>query len=278
METLPTSLEQQKTHAQKTHAGLLLKRWLSDEINVRPQYSLRKMARGLGISPSFLSQVMNGRKRMTVDRAVQFSQVLGFSDEATQNLINSVNSEIAQPRFDFRNIDYSKFRALTRWFYIAILELSETRGFTTESSWIARRLRISPLQAAEATAEMKEIGLLTQTSTGLRKELNRIRFATEKSNADIREYHRQMIGKALENLEDASPEAFERRSITGSTLSINPDHLEEAFAMIDELRKKLERKLSQGPCKEVYQLNIQLFNLSHAVDAEADATSTSSNN
>jgi hypothetical protein len=54
-------------------------------------------------------------------------------------------------------------------------------------------------------------------------------------------------------------------------MAVNHSRLPEAYERIDRFRKKLERFLSEGDCTEVYQLNLQLFNLSHALKIRSDS-------
>ena len=45
------------------------------------------------------------------------------------------------------------------------------------------------------------------------------------------------------------------------TLSINPDHLPEAKDRLQKFMHELATDLNSGTCREVYQLNWQLFPL-----------------
>jgi uncharacterized protein (TIGR02147 family) len=258
-------------------------------METNPSYSVRAMARSFGVSPGFLSQVMNGRKKLSLERAVQFSQVLKLSNSASSALLRAVTLDLATSGSrarsmmeniivdstetgEYKFIEVERFKVLSQWYHLAILDLSETEGFRAESRWIARRLKISPVQAANALERLKTLGLLVKKDGAWKKSDTRVAFASSQSHASIREHHKQMIEKGLECLSDASRSAFEKRSITGITLSINPKHLPEAFEMIDQFRKTLESRLSRGQCSEVYQLNVQLFNLSHPLpNKESDS-------
>ena len=263
-------------------AGGILRRWLSDKMVVNPSYSLRSMARSLGISPGFLSQVMRGRKKLSSSRAVQFSQIMKLDDNQTTELLRAVTigsvpkgSEARTilenvipsntPSLEYKTIEVERFKVLSHWYHLAILDLSETEKFKLDPNWISRRLKISPIQAATAIERLKNFGLLVKKNGDWKKSDSHIAFAATQSNAAIREHHHQMISKSLEALSDVSPGAFNKRSVTGIVLSINPEKLPEAFEMIDQFRRKMERQLSRGKITEVYQLNVQLFNLSHSI-------------
>jgi len=260
-------------------AGTILRRWLSERIVANPGYSLRAMARRLGVSPGYMSQVLNGRKRLSTARAVHVAETLQLSDgDARTLLLAAALGKV--PRFlasetdetgDFRVVELERFKALSHWYHVAILDLAETAGFRAQPAWIAKRLRISPVQAAEALERLQDLELLVEKNGKLRKANARVAVMAKSSRPAIREYHKQMIGKALDTLEDATPEAFAQRSVTGITMSVNPERLPETYTMIDQFRRKLERFLSEGEATEVYQLNVQLFNLSHALKTRSDS-------
>jgi DNA-binding Lrp family transcriptional regulator len=245
-------------------AGSLLRSWLSARIESNPAYSLRAMARNFGVSPAYLSQVMNGHKRLPIARAIQFSQVMKLDASGAEALLRAAAPRTGAPAgASYQSLEFDQFKAMSGWYHVAILDLAETRGFRGEAAWIAKRLKISPVQAAEALERLQDLGLLTRKRGSLRKSSAHMAVSAGTSRGAIREHHKQMIGKALEALGDATPEAFAKRSVTGITLTVNPAKLEEAYTMINDFRRHLEAHLSTGAQTEVYQLNVQFFNLSH---------------
>ncbi len=52
--------------------------------------------KNLGVSPGFLSQVMSGKKKLSLTRAVQFSQVLKFEKDEVDDLIRAVTISSAK--------------------------------------------------------------------------------------------------------------------------------------------------------------------------------------
>ncbi len=268
-----------------TDVGRMFRQWLTQKMEINPSYSLRAMAKNLRVSPGFLSQVMNGKKALSLARAVQFSQVLNLKTNETDELLRAVTiasgkdqssrqalrkilSSHKRNRTPFKLAELEKFKVLSRWYHIAILDLTETKGFRAESAWIAKRLKISSIQAKEALDRLRELGLLVADGRGWKKADSLLAFYSEQSLPAVREHHKQMIGKAQEHLNDASAEAFRQRSITGLTLALDPKHLPEAFARIDRFRQEMLAFFSEGNCTEVFQLNVQLFNLSHSVASE----------
>lgn len=255
-----------------------------------PRYSLRAFARDLGVSPSFVSLAVRGKKRLSVERAVQVSQFLGMKGDEMERFVRAVAGEMLRRRPDGailsqvlggegvsqrRNIspssavpiDIDRFRALSEWYYSALLELTTCEGFKSDPKWVAEQLGISPLQVLEAVDRLRRLGLLeVDEKKGWRKTHQHLVVPAEKSHMPVRQYHRQMMEKAIDTLSSASDKDFQKRSISGATLAINPRHLREANRRIEKFRSEIIDLVTKGACREVYQLNIQLFSLLKSKD------------
>ncbi len=55
-----------------------------------PRYSLRAMARAVGLSSGFLSQLINGRRRMSLGRGVELVVALGLGERQTSAIIEQL--------------------------------------------------------------------------------------------------------------------------------------------------------------------------------------------
>lgn len=65
------------TPAAATHPGVLIK----DEIDATPHLNQKKLAIELNVKPSFLSEIINGKRPVTADFAVLLEKALGISAE-----------------------------------------------------------------------------------------------------------------------------------------------------------------------------------------------------
>jgi uncharacterized protein (TIGR02147 family) len=244
-------------------------------------YSTRAFARDLGMSQALVSLVMNGKRPLTVKQAAQISVLLSFSQEQSERFLDSTllalpeNSKaLSRLRRErkyspvgataapaFKDYDIERFKAISQWYHLSILDLVSTRDFRDDTSWIARRLGISRIEVTDAIARLLDLGLLERREGRLVKSESKIYFATQRSEAAIRSHHRQMIGKAIDQLSLTDPASFEARSISGMTMSIPKSTLPLAFEKIEQFQKELAALLCKGEAEEVYQLNVQLFPL-----------------
>ncbi len=249
-------------------------------------YSTRAFARDLGISQSLLSMVMSGKRPLTVKQAAQISVLLGFSKEDADRFLESTllalpeNSKALKhlrksrrnsPRgtlFEpiYKNYEIERFKALSQWYHVAILDLTTTHDFKEDSHWIARRLGISPIEATDAVSRLLTLGLLLRIKGKLVKSTHRIYFPTQRSEPAIRSFHQQMIGKAMDQLELVDDASFEARQISAMTMAIPKSAWPEAKARIQKFQQELATFLGQGDCDEIYQMNIQMFPLTQKVE------------
>jgi uncharacterized protein (TIGR02147 family) len=245
------------------------------------RYSLRALARDLEMSPSYVSQVLNGKKIPSADVARKFKDLLGLTDLDLSLLLKSVaaHSPNAADSKELILDLLAKDRAakgfakhthknpndllkLTSWIHFAVLDLTTTENFNDDDRQTARRLGISISSLNSAIEDLVTFGLLKRENGRWTKTSKNIQFATDLSTQGTRQYHRQMISKALDVMEkNSEPTEVARRRITGATLAINPEHVPEAVRRINEFIYELTELLGQGPCKEVYQLNVQLVPL-----------------
>lgn len=251
--------------------------WLSDVIATKkkrnPAYSLRALARQLGVSAAYLSQVANGKKPLSAATAERLAALLDLDKATARRLIERAALESvraakggarkprANAEYKFENLTLERFRVLADWYHIALLDLLTLHGAKADPAWLARSLGIAPHEARAALERLERLGLLERQGKTLRKTTLQLSFPTDKSDPSVRRFHAQMIQQALAALERQGPGEYESREISGMTLAINPERMPEARRRIHKFRKDLYAFLSEGPCTALYQFNTQLFRL-----------------
>lgn len=123
------------------------------------------------------------------------------------------------------------------------------------------RLGLTSSQWDRAIATLTKENLIEKTAEGYRKKDNHLYLSAARSRTSVRSFHKQMIGKALSELEKAGDKDYQRRLITGYTLALSAEQLEGLKKMIMVFLDKAAQEATQGACEEVYQLNVQLFPL-----------------
>lgn len=134
--------------------------------------------------------------------------------------------------------------------------------FQSDTHWIARRLGILKGDVDEALNVLNKLDLIEQSTNGWVKKSKKIRFPTVRSQAEIRNFHRQMIEQALKELNcKTTSQDFERRMISGITFSCNPKKIKKIKQKLNLLIHEIANSAMEGSCTEVYQINLQFFPL-----------------
>ena len=245
----------------------LLRAELVRRIDRNPRYTRSAFARDLGMSSSFLSEILSGKKRLPLKRALLVSNALDLDEETARLFLSSVISgaggtlsfDLAQlPNFT----EIEQREVLERWYPIAILELIETSGFKSSARWIAARLALSVAQVEDSIKRLERLGLIKKERGQWKKIHERINFRTLPSR-QLRRYHKKLIQNAIDHIDRASDHDFDLRDMSGSTFAANPTRVKQAKRRIEKFRKEMIEFLGNGKNRtEVFQLNIQLFQVS----------------
>ena len=230
--------------------------------SARRPYSLRAFARDLGLSHTYVSLVLNNKKRLPVATLRALGDKLGLETTQVSELEKLENRASSKKKTKtFSQFELDKFRLMCRWYYIAILEMTQLKGFVSSTKNIAEYLDIEVDEVAEALSAMKRLGVLKASGGKWSCVEEKRAIIAPSSTEAIRAYHRQMILLAQDELGKTEGHFFKQRDITGMTMPINPKRISGAKRKIARFRRSLEAYLTQGDCTEVYQFNIQLFTL-----------------
>ncbi len=92
----PKMIANNITPYEPTHPGEMIK----DEVEYRG-ISQKKLAAEMGISPSLLNEILNGRRRVSTEYALLFEAALGIDAEVWIRLQNDYDLQIAKSNKSF---------------------------------------------------------------------------------------------------------------------------------------------------------------------------------
>jgi uncharacterized protein (TIGR02147 family) len=235
-----------------------LKHYFDRKKKSSPGFSMRSLARRLEISPSFLSRALNGKKAMPPDLQEKLVAALDVEPE----LFNKAEPEKIMAVEDWQLAEKDSLRILRNWYYIPVMEFTTLENFDGSISEIARRLGLS-IQTAEITLrELTDLGLLKIVDGRPVKTNALLKFTSSKTVLAFRKFHDEMLEKSQETLRKAtSDEDFQKRLITGITITANDDAIEAAKQKLAACLHEIASDLAAAPGTDVYQLSAQLFPL-----------------
>lgn len=248
-------------------------KWLAEEFSVRmkrnPRFSMRAFALLLKMDSSTISQIMNGKRKISHKLISRITDILGATPEQKKLLINFTkknskknNSKILDPEplSDFFHISQDMMAVISEWHHYALLELTFIQDFQSKAAWIGRKLGLSAAQAQLAINRLLRLGLLQEKNGVLVKSKKfTTNFKSGETSDLLRQFQKQVIKKALDAIDDAHPD---EKDITAMTMAIDETKLPDARELIKKFRRNLSQYLEKGTPTRVYNLAIQLYPLS----------------
>ena len=242
------------------------------------RYSLRAFARALGFESVVISQILSGKRVPSPRTAKRIVQGLGLSPEQEHDFFASLaelqrsrglrklspifrklQAQESAGRSQPQDLSIDMFRVISEWYHIAILDLTFVQGFRSEPAWIASRLGIATIEAKLAVDRLLKLGLLEERDGRWTKTNERLTTADKHlTTPGLRKYQKQILGKAIESLEN---DPIEIRCMTGMTMSADPKNLALAKKLIEECSRQISQLMQTGEPTSVYQLQISLYPL-----------------
>jgi uncharacterized protein (TIGR02147 family) len=247
----------------------LLKKVLNRRKENNPAYSLRAFALYLDISVTSLSRILNGKRSLTLERALNWQDKLGLNTDEQSEFLEAIqkdeyerlneterNERELNKKLDYDLIRLDQFEIISKWYYLTILNLVEIKGFILDENSVAQCLNIKKEDALEAISRLERLKLIGKTDGKYRRLKKSIETPSDIPSTAIKNYQSENISRALESLEIDSVEI---RDITSITMPMNLNKLTEAKKKIKNFRREMSLLAQSGENEQVYSLNIQLF-------------------
>jgi len=220
------------------------------------QYSIRAFARALHLVPSHLSEILSGKRSVTLKALHKIGAALLLSTEEVSSFQRIEKNQVIS---NYENIK-DEFDLISEWYYFAIISLSEIKDFQSNTDWIADRLGINKTTAKYAVSKLLEKGLLFETKKGEWFSANKsITTTVDIPSMAIKKFHNTSLEQAKDSLFNCP---VEERDFSSMTISINSKNLEKAKKRTQEFRRELSEILKKGSKDRVYKFNFQLFPIS----------------
>ncbi len=259
----------------QTSYKVYLREELVRRLRANPRYSQRAFARQLGLSPGELSEILSGRRKLGFKSAIRIAKSLSLSPSETKRLIYLLELERSReldkagfPDNPFKedsqplkkhSLTFDMFNVVSDWYCFAIVSLADCEDFRSEPNWIAKRLGISVVECKVALDRLSRIGLIQRVGKKIKITDDYVISPEGIPSEAIRNYHRQILQKAIDSLELQS---VDEREIAGVSLAIDLKHIASMKKEIADFLDEMVRRYSKGKNRKcVYQIEIGLFRL-----------------
>lgn len=255
---------------------LILKEELDSRCSQNPRYSLRAFARDLNLAPSRLSEILNNKQGLSRKAAEKIAGHLGYQTEERDYFLDLVTASHARNHKDreiakirllkhkteherFYQLRVDTFKIISDWYHLGILELINLKGFRNDPEWIARKLKITPIQVELAFDRLKRVKLIEYKDGKVQPTTNTGWIQSEIPSESIKKFHRQILDKAGHALLE---QKIDEREFTANLLRISKKDLQAAKMDIRKFQQRFCADLNESDQKdELYCLAIQFFSL-----------------
>ncbi len=232
-----------------------------------PRYSLRAFARHIGLSPGELSELLRGKRKLSLKSAVRVAKSLSLNSTECKHLLylaqldqgegTELLDQVKGPKSK-EELTAEMFHLVSDWACFAILNLSECSGFSWKPSYISKRLGITTPHAQSAVERLERVGLVKEINGKKRVDPDHVVAAPGVPSEAIRNYHKSILQKAIDALDF---QKMNERDISGIGLALDPKHIDSVKKEIADFQDQLTEKYQNGKKSEVYQLEVALFRL-----------------
>jgi uncharacterized protein (TIGR02147 family) len=253
----------------------LLQGELSKRAAQNPHYSLRAFARDLGLAPSRLSEILNGKQGLSRLTAERVGARLGLSEDERAVFCDLVESrharsaadkkaaalrltkrQYATPEYQFK-ID--AFHVISDWYHLAIVELVTVSGFKNDAKWIARKLTITEIQVKLAIERLIRLKFLKLTRGKLVLLKDEGFVPNDVPSESVRKFHQQILERAISALHAQN---VSERHIATHVFAFDKKRMAEAKKSMRRFEHRFCKKLEGSRAKDsVYCLSFQFFDL-----------------
>lgn len=248
------------------------------------KYSLRLLATQLGLSHSFLSQVLAEKKSFPIERIDDLIAVLELDEFAERRLIEGLvedqyghwklkskavsrflkktaHSASAPPRV-YDELPTDKLTLLSHWYHLALLDLLASADFQLNFQWIADRLNINSFEAQAAWMFLKENRLVEEVDGRWKKSDRHLRLPVNRGASPVREHYVQMLQKMQNELKTKTSEDDRSlRLMVGASCTANMSKWNDVKQYLEDALYCGAEELSEGESREVYYLMVSAIPL-----------------
>tara|TARA_Y100000590_G_scaffold469940_1_gene660814 strand:+ start:236 stop:982 length:747 start_codon:yes stop_codon:yes gene_type:complete len=237
---------------------------------------MRSFAQQMNIPPSLISQILRGKRNLTLGNAERVVEKLSLKDKERDyffTLVQYENSknlkikEVLRERLqDIRpekkeifDLSLDTFQMIARWYHHPIIQIFGIPGFKVSAASIAKRLGIHVSQAQEALDRLVKLEILKYEDGKYSRLQSSTYVESFVPNDALRAFHKEMLAKAIESVEEQNNT---ERFLGSETFCFNPEDLEDANEIMKNCFKSLVRLAAKSKSpNEVYQVGIQFFRL-----------------
>lgn len=259
----------------KTEALIVaeMKKTFQQRQEKNPRYSLRAYARSLEIEASNLSEILSGKRALSIFVAEKILKHLDCSREQQDAMMNDFKVELDQAK-RFRKqssneylVEEEGFNEIATWYHMAILTFFETPHYDGTVQSVAKYFGMETDKVQSALDGLVKMGLLRLENGKYEKVAATYRAPKENPEKKQRVGSDQIVADSMDLAADLFTHyTYEEKEVWAAYMALNPARMSEARTYYREGVTKFLSSFSCTPGEEsdVYQISFQMVPLKNA--------------
>jgi len=246
-------------------------------------YSVRKFAASSGFkSTSYIRMVLDGKRNLSSVSAKQMAKglrLLANESKFFEKLVSFAQStemsekdQLYKELYNFRRFQERKslvmdqYEYFSNWHFSALFVALATKWRNKSVKAMALALEIDEAQIHSGLKTLERLGLIEKREGAWISKDILLETASEMNSLIVRNFHRQMLEKAMTCLDK---ESVSNRAFGGLTMALSKSAYEDIKRKLTEFRQALSVAYADDKDPErVYQLSLGLFPLVSLGDGE----------
>lgn len=227
-------------------------------------YSLRAFSKKLGVGLGTVSEVMQGKRKVSFKMAKKIADAL-LLDPIDRALVlgpytDKIGTSPGTPVLNSLQLSTDQYQLLAEWHHFALLSLMKLPTFQDDPEWIADRLNITAKDATKSIERLERLGMIEKQNDKWVRRTPYYRTSDDVSNLSLRKSHYQTLERASHSLDH---DAVEERDFTWLTFAFRSHEMSEAKTFIRKFQDEFTEKFgTPADGDRVYRLGMQLFPMS----------------
>jgi uncharacterized protein (TIGR02147 family) len=176
---------------------------------------------------------------------------------------------------DLTTLDSDNFAILSHWYYGAIMQLPNIKGFIATADWAAKRLGLETNVVKNALEVLSRAGLIHIEKNGHWRRIvdgTISNIITDKSSEAAKTNYKQQLEVSQYTLEHVD---IKNRDHTGFTMAFNKKEMKKAKEVIKKFRKEFFKEFSKSKSKDVvYNLQVSFFPMTDKEESQTSITTS----
>lgn len=247
-----------------------IKNYHESQKRINPKFSLRKMASQLEISPGELSEIIKGKRNITIKKAQKILNRLPISPAKKNSILQQIINPSTKDTSPEIELDEEEFNFISDPIHFSFLAIMNSKYFNNKFEWIAHILQITVSEAYLIASRLEKIGLVKKDQFGiLQRCASKTTTSEAKPSRAIIKAHKKDLEKAIVCL-DSVP--INERDYSSLTILFDPDKIEEARLILRKAQDDIEALSDKDKFRRVYKVATYFYPISRDLTLTETAT------